>query len=126
MQSKTFETFLPNFKNFIMNKLIFTSVALMIAVFVYSNGFSQSISGNESSKQSSSMKPVPSVVKESVNPNDAIVTWDAKSLIAVPAKDPKLIKQGVEGGEKILKAEPALDLKGSEENASNEMASPAK
>jgi len=98
----------------------------MIAVFVYSNGFSQSISGNESSKQSSSMKPVPSVVKESVNPNDAIVTWDAKSLIAVPAKDPKLIKQGVEGGEKILKAEPALDLKGSEENASNEMASPAK
>ena len=108
-----------------MNKLILTSVALLISVFVFSNGFSQTIGGNEINKESSSLKPAPSEVKESVNPNDAVVTWEARSVIAVPAKDPKLIKQGVEGGEKILKAVPALDLKGSEENASNEMAAPA-
>jgi hypothetical protein len=109
-----------------MNKLILTSVALLISVFAFSNGFSQSIGGNETSKQSLSSKTFPSEVKEVVNPNDLTVTRDAKSVAAVPAIETGLNKQGVEGGEKNLKADPALDLKGSEENAPREMASPAK
>lgn len=94
-----------------MNKLIVTSVAFLVAVFVFSDGFSQSIGGNEKGNVLSSLKPVPSVVNETDNPNDLLVVYDALGLKAVPAFDPEKINNSIYN-RGILKAELALDFEG--------------